>query len=91
MRGVYILLGLTLIAIPSLACGMAFDAAGNNYHAGFSIEKLPDIFRVGFMLSSPVSLPLAILGAIIIARGITGRCIFRSKKVPIAYMNDIRR
>lgn len=81
MRGIYILIGLFLIATPSLACGFAFDLVSDMQGRGLQADKLPDLFKVGFKLSSPVSVPLGILGTILIARGVTGRCITKSRRV----------
>jgi len=88
VRGIYILIGIFLIAIPSVACGFAFDLASGMHGRGFQVDKLPDLFKVGFKLSSPISFPLGILGAILIARGVTGRCISKSKRISSFHLLD---
>lgn len=80
MRGFYIILGLILITVPTFACGLAIDMLTDMESRVVIAEKLPILFKDGFKVSSPVSLPLAILGSIFVARGITGRCIRRRIK-----------
>lgn len=80
MRGVYILIGLILIAVPTLACGLAIDMITDQQGRAVFTDKLPLLYKDGFKVSSPISVPLAILGSMFIARGITGRCIHRNKK-----------
>ncbi|WP_315921148.1 hypothetical protein [Mesorhizobium sp. SP-1A] len=88
MRGIYILIGIFLIATPSLACGFVFDLVSDMQGRGLQADKLPDLFKVGFKLSSPISVPLGILGTIFIARGITGRCLTKSKRIPSFHLLD---
>lgn len=88
MRGIHILIGIFLIATPSLACGFVFDLVSDMQGRGLQADKLPDLFKIGFMASSPVSFPLGILGVILIARGVTGRCISKSKRIPSFQLLD---
>lgn len=80
MRGFYIIFGLILIFVPTFACGWAIDMLTATETKVVMNEKLPILFKDGFKVSSPVSVPLAILGSIFVARGITGRCIRRRIK-----------
>lgn len=77
MRGFYIVFGLILMAAPTYACGLAIDILTDQQSRWgmIEIEKLPTLLKDGFKVSSPVSVPLAILGSILFARGVTGRCI----------------
>jgi hypothetical protein len=82
MRGFYIVFGLILMAAPTYTCGLAIDILTDQQSRWgiIEIEKLPTLLKDGFKVSSPVSVPLAILGSILLARGVTGRCIRRRIK-----------
>lgn len=79
LRSSYILIGFLLIMTPSALCGILFDVYIDTEDRLVKPDEYHNMMKIGFMMSTPISLPLGILGIVLVGRGVKGRCFRRSK------------